>query len=83
MRSDPFSSIPPSYGSPGREPGSRGACDFLGVSYAPRGRLALGGFDDGDYDDSIEFGEFLRIRGVIDSGDDFEDPDKFVEHLDN
>ena len=57
----------------------------MGVSYAPRGRLALGGFEDGDHDDSIDFVEFLRVRGVIDSGDadGFEDPDEFVEHLDN
>ena len=59
---------------------------FFGVSYALRGRLALGGFEDGDHDGfAIDFGEFLRIRGVIDSGDadGFEDPDEFVEHLDN
>ena len=85
MRSNPFPSIPPSNGSPGRDPGSRGACAFLGAFYAPRGRLALGGFKGGDHDDfdeDIDFVGFLWVRGVIDFGD-ADGSEEFAEHLDN
>jgi len=74
MRSNPFPSIPPSNGFPGRDPGSRGVCAFLGAFYAPRRRLALGGFKGGDHDDFIDFDEFLRL---------LYDSDELVEHLDN
>jgi len=80
MRSNPFPSIPPFYGSPGRDPGSRGARAFLGVFYAPRGRLALGGFEVGDHDDSIDFEEFLRLLYDSDDSDEF---DELVEYHDN
>jgi len=87
MRSNLFPSIPPSYGSPGRDPGSRGACAFLGAFYAPRGRLALGGFEVGDHDDldmDVDFDEFLRLLYDSDDVDDADECfEELMEHLDN
>jgi len=66
------------------DPGSRGACAFLGVFYAPRGRLALGGFEVGDLNDSIDFDEFLRLLYDPDDVDDADECfEELMEHLDN
>jgi hypothetical protein len=50
---------------------------------AVSGRFRIG-FGD-DFEDSVDFMEFLWCRGVLDPDDleDVDDSDEFAEHLDN